>query len=298
MNKAFTDFISYIVRRNKLWEQKYINNTFQYTDDPILERYKFTNIWRELDHFSKEEIKRMQDKDLYEQILLIGIARHSINWQTTELLLNGIEYDDLYDYWQQCKKESKQFVSDAILFQAPKGSNRAKLLIKHRNRVFAKAKDLRDDLVSLATYNKNGHIAFDMIKNAFGCGPFRSYEMFTSLTYSKHLHFHESDFLHVGPGSINGFKTVYGNYMNEQYIEKVIDTLVNEVKEALLNIDDFYWIPEDMQGSVHKKEKYKFTYRTLEDCMCEYRKYVNLCNGKGRGRIYKDRQTKQIGLFE
>lgn len=288
------NYIKYLLQRNKLWEQKYILNTAQIYKDPILQKYKFTNIWRELDSFSKEEIQRIKSKPLLDQIIIIAIARHSVNWKTTDLLLNNIQYEELFDYWQSCKKENIEFVSNAILLQAPKGSNRAKLLIQHRNRVFHYAAKIEKAI----TFGFKPDKILQLINDVLKCGPFRSYEIYTSLTYCEKVYFSEDDITHIGPGSIQGFQEVFGKYMTAEYIPKIIEDLTIEIKDTLLNYKDFYWIPEKMQGSINNKKKHKFTIRTLEDSMCEYRKYYNLCNNKGKGRLYKnDYNLTQGTLF-
>ena len=289
------EYFDYLVLRSSIWHDKYIKGIDQdYKGDSILQRYKFCNIWRELDNFSKIEIERITGKSLKEQIKIITIGRHSISWLTTDLLLAGGDYNDLMELWEECKKtRASNFVSDAINFQPFPGENRAKCLILHRDEVLKELDSLSDLIKRTDNYS---HILANIREKLPHIGPFRAYEIFTSLSYSIHVNFQEDSICHVGPGAIGGMNTLCNAFIPKNNRKTILKALAKEVKSHLLNIKEFNWIPKELQGSYNFKKKYKFTIRTMEDSLCEYRKYIGLKYGNGRRRIY-NKEPDQLSIF-
>ena len=59
------EYFYYLTLRSSIWHDKYMKSQLQdYKNDFILKRYKFCNVWRELDNFSRIEIKNIRNKDL------------------------------------------------------------------------------------------------------------------------------------------------------------------------------------------------------------------------------------------
>ena len=289
------EYIDYLVLRSSIWHDKYIKGIDQdYKGDSILQRYKFCNIWRELDNFSKIEIERITGKSLKEQIKIITIGRHSISWLTTDLLLAGGDYNDLMELWEECKKtRASNFVSDDINFKPFHGENRAKCLILHRDEVLKELDSLSDLIKRTDNYS---HILANIREKLPHIGPFRAYEIFTSLSYSIHVNFQEDSICHVGPGAVKGLEALCGRSISRGKLITSLRQLAVEVKNHLLTLDSFNWIPNNLQGSPNFKEKYKFTVRTMEDSLCEYRKYIGLKRGNGKRRIY-NKQPNQVTMF-
>lgn len=278
-------YVQYLINRNRIWADKYIRKIPQrYDGDEILENYHFCNIWRETDRFSVEEIKRMKGLSLRDQIILISIARLTLSWSTTDLLMDGATLDDIYDHWEYCKNSDATFVSNAISFYPRAGSDRAKDIIDHRDDVFRYAGELEESINKA----QNGFYLFSKINLLYKhIGAFRAYEIFTSLTYSKHFQFTEHEACLVGPGAIGGLTYVTGQTVKPVHCDAIQYDLQEQVKEHLISLgDEFTWIPKKLQGNARGKEEHKFTVRTLEDSLCEFRKYWNIKTGKGRRRKY------------
>ncbi len=290
------EYFYYLTLRSSIWHDKYMKSQLQdYKNDFILKRYKFCNVWRELDNFSRIEIKNIRNKDLKEQIKIIIIGRHSLSWKTTNMLLNDCTYEELMEYWNKCREENRasEFVSDAINFQPLPGENRAQCLILHRDETLRNLDKLHKTIKRTDNYSLIFNEICDLLPHI---GPFRAYEIFTSLSYSEHINFKEDSICHVGPGAIGGMNTLCDAIIHKDNHKSVLKQLTKEVKSHLLTIPEFNWIPKDLQGSYNFKEKHKFTIRTMEDSLCEYRKYVGLKYGNGRRRIY-NKEPDQLSIF-
>ena len=115
-------------------------------------------------------------------------------------------------------------------------------------------------------------------------GPFKAYEIYTSMTYSDHLTIREEEMFHFGPGSVEQLQAITGITGAGKSRDAVLDFVVL-AKHDLEARADMWWIPLELQGG--SKAEHKFTVRTFEDCLCEYRKYLNFVHKRGRQRRYR-----------
>lgn len=281
------EYLSFIKLRNQIWADKYIHKREQnYRGDKILETYFFANIWRDCDKFSREEIRRLRKlKTFKEQLKLILIGRHSLSWTTTDLLLTkSTTLKDVYAHWEECKKTGGLFVSNAISMYPKEGTDRAIEVFTHRNEVFEHLDEIESAILKP---NRPPIYLLSKFPQLLSCvGMFRAYEFYTSLTYTSQIKFREDDIFLVGPGAIDGLTYVTGHEFNAVDCNAALIDLKDLVKEELLKDKNFIWIPKDLQGSINNKEEHKFTVRTLEDTLCEFRKYTNIKAGTGRRRKY------------
>ena len=109
-------FFRFLVDRQRVWYRKEIlKETPPWTDDPILQQAKFTNIYRELDRVSRFEIQFIVKGDFSfeEKLKRIILLRHTNSLKIYSCLINGGTLDDLYLLRETCNPKS-QFVSDAV----------------------------------------------------------------------------------------------------------------------------------------------------------------------------------------
>jgi hypothetical protein len=191
--------------------------------------------------------------------------------------------NDIYEWWEHCKTSGIDFVGNAISMYPKEGNDRAMELYKHREDVIRYSGELVDSLRK----TNNPLYLLSKIPYLFdNIGQFRAYEIYTSLTYSEHIHFKEDDIFLIGPGAIGGLNMITGLNFSSIDSPSILVDLAKIVKQYLIENTDFYWIPIETQGSVNNKEEYKFTVRTLEDSLCEFRKYNNFINNIGKRRKY------------
>jgi hypothetical protein len=121
-------------------------------------------------------------------------------------------------------------------------------------------------------------------------GPFRAYELATSMTYSEHLPaLRESQLFHVGPGSVGGLEMLTGTASHDRAsFEALRSQVIAELPRG------FRWIPASRQGGA--PDRYKFTLRTLEDSMCEFRKYRVLSGDRSTSATATRRRYRQMDI--
>ena len=112
-------------------------------------------------------------------------------------------------------------------------------------------------------------------------GGFLACEIWTDLTYLNFFRqgWDDNDFVNIGPGAKWGLEIMYGN-LSKDKLEERLRHLYNLQKELLK--DD--WKKIAYKGAF---SYYPFLSITnIEGALCEFRKYWNIKNGKGRRKYF------------
>ena len=149
----------------------------------------------------------------------------------------------------------------------------------------------KDDILRVLRRSIDAAEVISAIKAVTFVGPFKSYEVATSLTYSDRLPaLREEQLFHVGPGAAGGLWLLTGSTSSNR---SDFEALRVAVMKSLSSRRLFRWIPPEWQAR-QPGEQWKFTLRTLEDTLCEFRKYWNIKIGSARGR--RSYHRRDIGV--
>jgi hypothetical protein len=121
---------------------------------------------------------------------------------------------------------------------------------------------------------------FNLIDEMPHIGEFYAYEIYTSFTYCRWCQFTEDDFLVVGPGALPGLEILLGLKWETLYYKEamwLVKHCAPLIRARLLAHPDYVWIPKEQQPKNH--EQFKFTQRTLEHTLCEFRKWWTIKQG-------------------
>jgi hypothetical protein len=274
------DFLNFLVERQRIWHRKEVEKLPPpWTEDPILQKAKIINVYRELDRNTRYEIEHIRDAGKgYEclQIEHMIVFRHTNSPKLFESLIS--KRWALADWKEEYARlhAAGHGVSRAMLFNTPRSMPYWEWVFWFYEHVHSNATD-----ISVRVMNSNtGKELFNAFDDLPNIGEFFAYEMYTSSTYYDWCPFTEDDFLIVGPGAVPGMELILGLPFGTLYQREAV-WLVKHfaplVKHALKDRDDFIWIPKEFQPK--NPEDHKFTQRTLEHCLCEFRKYITIKRG-------------------
>jgi len=275
-------------KRMEVWHRKEVlGEDPPWTDDEVLRKYKFINIYRELDHMTRFEASFASDLDSFrEKLRWIVLFRHTISKHTAPYLFREGEDAELSEVRRMYDElKPREFVSTAIQFFPPPGMDRAEHIHDYGQVVERRIDHLAERISRAPT-------AEYVLKKLQQClpriGPFKSYEMYTSLTYMDEFPFEEDEVFVVGPGAVPAVREMFQDESLNEKDSNVLPVGADRVAEALKNAG-FRWLPEDRALDTDAGPR-KFTTRTFEDLLCEYRKYLNIKRGKHGMRRYKPRE--------
>ena len=234
-------------RQNIFWK-KLNGEEAPWTDDYILQQYKFCNSYRVNDRVSQYLLKNViyngniyEDEDMLFRIILFKLFNKEATW---ELLVN--EFGDItlkefnFERYSKVLSEATlkgvKIYNDAYISCANKAFGYDR---KHDNHLALLNKMFNEDkIASKIKACKTMKEAFDIIKSYPLIGNFMAYQLVTDINYSEVVDWREDEFTVAGPGSLRGIKKCFidtGDMSNEDIIRYMYERQDEEFKR--LNLD-------------------------------------------------------------
>ena len=219
---TFKYYFYFIQERMNIFWRKY-NDAGLLTKDPILQTYKFTNVYRACDRVSQYLIKNViyQDLDRYspEDVLLRILVFKVFNKIETWEHLNGeddittktFNVEKLTDTLTR-RQQTKPIFSNAYMMA---GSHAEYKGIPSKHQVwlqmiedrFIKDKGLRTVLSARSLAE-----VYSQLREYPLIGDFLAYQYAIDFNYSPYLNFDEDSFVKAGVGAVRGIKKCFKSY--------------------------------------------------------------------------------------
>ena len=234
-------------RQNIFWK-KLNGEEAPWTDDNILQQYKFCNSYRVNDRVSQYLLKNViyngniyEDEDMLFRIILFKLFNKEATW---ELLVNEFGNITLKEFnfeiyskvLNEATLKGVKIYNDAYISCANKAFGYDR---KHDNHLALLNKMFNEDkIASKIKACKTMKEAFDIIKSYPLIGNFMAYQLVTDINYSEVVDWREDEFTVAGPGSLRGIKKCFidtGDMSNEDIIRYMYEHQDEEFKR--LNLD-------------------------------------------------------------
>ena len=234
-------------RQNIFWK-KLNGEEAPWTDDYILQQYKFCNSYRVNDRVSQYLLKNViyneniyEDEDMLFRIILFKLFNKEATW---ELLVNEFGNITLKEFnfeiyskvLNEATLKGVKIYNDAYISCANKAFGYDR---KHDNHLALLNKMFNEDKIASKIKScKTMKKAFDIIKSYPLIGNFMAYQLVTDINYSDVVDWREDEFTVAGPGSLRGIKKCFidtGDMNNEDIIRYMYERQDEEFKR--LNLD-------------------------------------------------------------
>ena len=222
----------FAAERQNIFYKKLKGEEAPWTQDPILQEYKFCNSYRASDRVSQYLIikviyngKKYTDEDMVFRILLFKIFNKETTWEILcntlgDVNLSSFNFKDYCHILQTAKDNGEKIYTDAYMSCANKAFGYEK---KHENHIALLEKMfLKDKVQNKIIEAKNMEEAFYQIRKYPLIGDFMAYQLITDINYSEVVDFSEKEFTIAGPGSERGIKKCFidiGNKTKEDIIK-------------------------------------------------------------------------------
>lgn len=218
-------------RQNIFWK-KINGENAPWTNDKILQEYKFCNSYRVNDRVSQYLLKNViyngkkySNEDMLFRILLFKLFNKESTW---ELLINNFEdvtlktfsMEEYSKVLEEAILNGVKIYNDAYISCANKAFGYDRKHDNHLallNKMFKKDR-IQEKIIKCKTMEE----AFNIIKSYSLIGNFMSYQLVTDINYSEVVDWKEDEFTVVGPGSRRGIKKCFidkGNMTDEDIIK-------------------------------------------------------------------------------
>jgi len=246
--EAYDTYWRFAAKRQEIFFSRYEGLKQPWTNDPILQKYKFTNAYRASDRVSQYLIRKViycgdqSAEETFFRIMLFKLFNKIETWEKLIAALGEISYKEynynLYDNILTQSIDSGRAIYSAAYIMPSGGRSSKELGKKHRVHLKLLEQMMQDKLPLKLQEQKSMRKAFDMLLNYPMMGNFLAYQYLIDINYSTITDFNEMDFIVPGPGAKDGIRKCFqdlGGLSEAEIIKLVTDRQEQEFER--LGID-------------------------------------------------------------
>jgi len=193
-----------------------------WTDDPVLQKHKFTNAYRASDRVSQYLIRRViyrsdlprSPEEVFFRIILFKLFNKIETWKLLEeeigpLTHTTYSFDKYNRVLSNAMNHGVRIYSAAYIM--PSGGSSFGYDRKHQNHLKLIERMMADHLPDKLLHCRRMHDAFDLLLAYPTLGDFLAYQFVTDVNYSNITNFTEMDFVVPGPGALDGLRKCFSD---------------------------------------------------------------------------------------
>lgn len=259
--------------RQRIFEQRVAGQSGPWTDDPILQRYKFCNVFRAADRVSQYMIRDVcyhdevcGDEDRLFQIVAFRTFSKIETWQAVRAYLG--HYPTLQDLasgafttaLEHAHEQNGTLYTGAFILCATNAYGQPSKYLNHVE--LFRHMFLIDQLGPKLLAARSLQEIFERLRGYPLMGNFMSYQTAIDLNYSALINFDENDFTVAGPGALRGMQKVFedtGDYTPTELIMWMVQHQHQEFERRNLPFRGLFGRPLhaiDCQGLFCETDKY------------------------------------------
>ena len=270
-----------------IWEREVIRIVKErgderpYTKDPVLERYKFTNIRRRDDRVTRWVLENIiWPNDFREDLWFILLITRLINWPPTlqYLIDEGVLFRDAADFnperfsaaIEAYKDRGNKVYSGAYMVYPTKmdrGGVKSLAIAKH---IIAPTLERAARIEKLLTRDDGARIEpfVNELARSFGISTFMAGQVAADLTYSSYIGNAEDLYTYapIGPGSSRGLNYLLNRAPSAGWTQQAFNQELMKIRDSVI------WQLEIGDLTLHD----------VQNCMCEFSKYCRTVLGEGK----------------
>ena len=278
--KAVESYFGWINKRHSIYQQRAEGKPPPWTEDKILQEYKFTNPFREndkvtvwmRDYWTKPNHNRPHGEIIFNCCLfrMIGTSEFAQEhdwvqeWDPTRTkeIIN-----------RRLAKKMRTFTGAYIITNQGLKAPKAEVVVDYFLNPIWKAKEALAETAADTNSLQKVHEAMAAYKG-WGGGGFMSYEVVTDLNYTPVLGSAEDQFswANAGPGAKRGLNRIHLRDLKKGMSQQMANTEM----QLLLELASMYCMPHVPVSLVDM--------RTIEHSLCEWDKYERVRLGQGTPR--------------
>lgn len=269
--QVYDSFWNFAYKRQEAFVNRLNNNPAPWSDDPIIQKFKFTNAYRAIDRVSQYLIKNViyssenySADDITFRILLFKFFNKIETWEYLENTFGEIKYS-MFDQEKFGKALDDLMQNKFKIYSAayimPSGVSSFGFDKKHKNNLALLDYMMKDKLPLKIAQSKSLEELYKYLLEYPMIGSFLAFQYAIDLNYSEICDFNEMSFVIAGPGAKSGiekcFKDVTINY--EYFIKYVADNQEEEFKKRELDFKTLFGRPLqliDCQNLFCETDKY------------------------------------------
>lgn len=281
----------FVYERHLIWKRRVaLGIPPPWTNDPILQHERFTNVYRELDPGTQYVINHILEVDAPRPDKLFNVMLYRLMGRSETHAALGFEFLATFDpsamerSLKSLRGEGRPPFTGAYMVSAYSSMGSSDK-IENIARLFAA---LHADFAHFFARVEHCPTAADVhstLSSAYGFGNFLAYQVLVDLLYPLRIYGHKSllpfsheDWASPGPGAQRGIKMLLAPQSTRQSLD-VMRLLRDRQQTEFERLGlDFPYL-EDGDG-----RPIKISLANIQNCLCEFHKYIKIRDGTGRGR--------------
>lgn len=272
---VFNTYWRFAAERQAIFFRRFHGFSGPWTDDPILNRYKFTNAYRASDRVSQYLIRDViyrgdqSPREVFFRVILFKFFNRIDTWKRLiaafgELTAKRFKPQQ-YDKVLTAALESGELLYSGAYIM-PSGGVGWRQDRKHRMHLRLLEYMLSQGLPERVAGARSMREAFELLKSVPSIGDFLAYQYVTDLNYSTASNFGENEFVVAGPGARDGIRKCFetlGGLTEADLIRFVSDRQDEEFGSRFLKFESLWERPLqliDCQNLFCEVDKYSRVY--------------------------------------
>jgi len=275
-DETYKYYFYFIQERMSIFWKRYNGKNLPFSDDPIFQKYKFTNVYRAQDRVSQYLIKNviqasnseLNEIDVLLRILVFKVFNRIETWEYLENTIGEINLKS-FDVERISKVLTERIKNQPIFSPAymmtGSHSKYNTYTSKHEKWLqMIKAELIKEKKFDKIITSKSLKNVYEILLSCSFIGEFLAYQYAIDFNYSDVINFDENSFVKAGIGAIRGIKKCFGNSSKYSF-EDCIQYTQNNFKEYQTKYGYSDFIP--LFGRELK-------LIDLQNCFCETDKYL------------------------
>lgn len=250
---VFETYWKFAFERQKVFFNK-LNGIEILTEDPIISKHRFTNVYRASDRVSQYLIKEViysqdnySDLDLLFRILLFKIFNKISTWELIEaevgkISVENFDFNRIRNLLTEARKSGESIYSGAYIMAS--GKSMFGYEYKHENHLkLLENFILKSDFVVKLQMSKTLEDVYKILLKLPTIGTFLAFQYAIDINYSPLTNFSEMDFVKAGPGAKDGITKCFsdfGDYLYEDIIKYMVDNQEKFFDEFELDFENLW----------------------------------------------------------
>lgn len=285
---VYETYWKFAAERQRIFFKRVTDSWGPWTEDRILQQFKFTNAYRASDRVSQYLIRRVIYRDdlpidtneVFFRILLFKLFNRVDTWQLLEreigkLTLDAYSYDRFDSVLTAAMQRGESIYSAAYIMPSGKSLGSHK---KHRNHLRLLELMLKDALPMRLQDTRSMKSAFELLLRYPTIGDFLAYQYIIDINYSNITNFSEMDFVVPGPGAIDGIRKCFNDPSPDKYpdiIRMMAESQESEFSRLKLNFQSLWGRPLQLVD--------------CQNLFCEVDKYARVAHPNVAGKTQRTR---------
>ena len=280
-------FIEYIAERHSIHKKRVRHEPAPWTEDPILLKWKFTNVFREIDPGTKYVIDRIIPSlkaDPVNLVFNVIVYRIYNKIETMNAIgfLDVAHYDKLkvLSILKGIVSGGGRVFTNAFLVSSMSwidgGRKQKRSKVERSCILIERISDVLPDLVADIQRETDSEFTYKSLLKLNGIGPFLAYQIAVDLGYWNQRIFDENQFVVAGPGAKSGVNRLFKDRKGMSY-EQCIGHL------CAVQSQWFERSGVSMERLFGDRRVKALNLMAMENCLCEISKYLKVHYGE-RGR--------------